>query len=341
MKKQNILIKLKAEDKSALFENIIENNWNAIVFANMEGIVEFANEAAYRLYGYEKNELEGVNVDIFNSHLTHNTQDIVDQLISQGHWHGELIQRKKDDSTFNALLHVQIIPDKNGNPIGYASNSKDITLDKESAQQLKKIIGEKEVLIKEIHHRVKNNMATIQGMLKLQHIMNKGITMEDFLLDFQSRLHVLAEAHNNLGGETSLQEINLGKYLQTIASDVTKLFAFNDKKIEIRLDVKSFLVPIDIAIPTGLITNEVITNSFKHAFSDHGVLHICLSMIDDVIELKIEDNGPGFDNQDMDQEDSLGLSLIDGLASQLEAEYSFEHNNGTLFRMKYRLNSNQ
>jgi PAS domain S-box-containing protein len=92
-------LKLTTEAKKDLFENIIENNWDAIVFANMKGVVEFVNSAANNLYGYEENELIGQNVDVFNSHLTHNTEEIVSELMEKGHWHGELIQRRKDDNT--------------------------------------------------------------------------------------------------------------------------------------------------------------------------------------------------------------------------------------------------
>ena len=255
---------LTPKEKNNLFENIIENNWNAITFANMEGIVEFINPASEKLYGYEPNELVGMNVDVFNSRLTHNTQDIIDSIISKGHWHGELIQKKKDGSTFDALLHVQIINDSKGNPIGYASNSKDITSDKESSKKLKQTIAEKEILIKEIHHRVKNNLSTVQGMLRLQQNKVKKDNLEEFLIDFQTRLSVLAEAHNNLSTSSALQEINLGKYIENIVHDISKLYAVSGSEIDVHLELDSAIVKIDVAIPCGLIINEAVTNSFKH-----------------------------------------------------------------------------
>lgn len=335
------MIKITDEEKSNLYENIITNNWDAIVFANMDGIVEFLNPAASTLYGYEEDELIGQNVDVFNSHLTLNTADIVQSIIDTGRWHGELIQRKKDDSTFDALLHVQIITDNDGNPIGYASNSKDVSQERESAKRLKQTISEKEILIKEIHHRVKNNLATVQGILRLQIESAKESDLDNFLIDFQTRLSVLAEAHNNLSTSTSLQEIDLGAYVHQIAKDVAKLFQTADKKITLEMDIESTEVSMDQAIPIGLIANEIITNSFKHAFKNSpadGVLHVSLLKKASVFQLNIKDSGVGFDFDAKMITESLGMSLVDGLASQVNADYQFESNKGCSFMMEFALN---
>lgn len=335
------MIKITDEEKSHLYENIITNNWDAIVFANMEGIVEFINPAANTLYGYEGDELIGQNVDVFNSHLTHNTADIIQSIIDTGRWQGELIQRKKDDSSFDALLHVQIITDNSGNPVGYASNSKDVSREKESAKRLKQIIGEKEILIKEIHHRVKNNLATVQGILRLQLESVKENNLDDFLIDFQTRLSVLAEAHNNLSTSTSLQEIDLGAYIHQIAKDVARLFGTEEMKVTLDMDIESSIVSMDQAIPVGLIANEIITNSFKHAFTsqrnDNGSLRVCLQKDADTYQLEIEDSGAGFEFNDKMITESLGLNLVDGLASQINASYQFKGNKGCVFKMEFSL----
>ena len=144
-----------------LFKHMISNNWNAVVFANMNNIIEYVNPAACKLYGYEEHELIGKTTDVFNSKLTHNTDDIVNSIKEKGYWFGELIQRKKDNSIFDALLSVQLIFNEDHVPVGFASNSKDITLEIESSENLKRIIEEKEILLRELHHRVKNNLALI------------------------------------------------------------------------------------------------------------------------------------------------------------------------------------
>lgn len=329
--------KLNLTDRTDLYENIIENNWDAIVFANMQGIVEFVNSAANELYGYEGDELIGQNVDIFNSHLTHNTEDIVNDLIAKGHWYGELIQRRKDDSVFDALLHVQIIKDKEGNPIGYASNSKNISQDKETAKKLKQIIAEKEILIREIHHRVKNNLSIVQGMLRLQESTSRFISLEEFLSDFQTRLSVLSEAHNNLSSSaTNIQEISVESYFKKIVQNVAALFKNQDKKVDLKIAIEDSAVLLDKAIPCGLIINEVVTNSFKHGLRNGGELSVSLRNGEEYT-LVVRDSGPGFDTAEKTKGQSLGMSLIDGLVDQLDGTYRYESGpDGTVFTLMFK-----
>jgi PAS domain S-box-containing protein len=131
-----------------LFMNMVQNNWLAVVFANMDNIVEYVNPAACELYGYEEHELIGQTTEIFNSNLSHSTDNIVKSIKEKGYWFGEIIQQKKNQTHFDSLLSVQLILNENGEPIGFASNSKDISLELETERSLKNIIAEKELLLK-------------------------------------------------------------------------------------------------------------------------------------------------------------------------------------------------
>lgn len=119
------------------FEQIVQQNWDAVVFADMSGHVRYANPAAERLYGYAAGELIGQHVDIFNSHQTHQTEAIIQSIVAQGGWSGNLIQRRKDGSHFHALLTVSLIFGPDGQPIGYASHSKDISVQKQMEDELR------------------------------------------------------------------------------------------------------------------------------------------------------------------------------------------------------------
>ena len=122
----------------SVFEQIAENNWDAIVFADLEGKVLFTNPAADNLYGYSKGELLGQHVDIFNSQVSHDTGAIVQSIIDHGGWSGEIVQRRKDDSTFTAALTVSLIYNSESTPIGYASHSRDISEKQEFLERLNK-----------------------------------------------------------------------------------------------------------------------------------------------------------------------------------------------------------
>lgn len=326
------------KELSLLYQNIIENNWNAIVFANMEGIIQFVNSAANTLYGYSGEELIGQSVDVFNSRETHNTEEIVASLHENGQWNGELIQKRKDDTKFDALLNVQVIENSQGIPIGLASNSKDISSYKETNRKLKQTVQDKEILIKEIHHRVKNNLSIVQGMLRLQRSLSKEISLDDFLTDFETRITVLSEAHNALNASvSSLQLIKLNDYLFKILDGIEILFAGLQERVNVHSNLEKLVITIDHAIPTALILNEVVTNCYKHAFKQTGGdLHVDLFSENNVFNLRVVDNGPGYDFSKAIQNNSLGLSLIDGLTDQLDGKYTFHSDDkGTTFHLKF------
>lgn len=126
-----------SEQRLKIYEQIVQQNWDAATFSDLEGTLSFLNPAAERLYGYESGELIGENVDIFNAHLTHQTPDIINAIKTYGGWSGHLEQRRKDQSTFHALLTVSLIFDEHGQPIGLASNSKDISAQKRLEEELR------------------------------------------------------------------------------------------------------------------------------------------------------------------------------------------------------------
>lgn len=321
-------------EKNKLFENIISNNWDAIVFANMSGIVEYVNEAANRLYGYSENELIGQNVDIFNSRETYNTNEIVSELTNKGYWHGELIQRKKDNSTFDALLSVQIISNSEGIPIGFFSNSKNITEDKETARNLKRIIEEKEILLKELHHRVKNNLSIIKGILNLQVAQSKNEIETKLITEFQNRVSAIATLHNTLFDSKDLDQLDFGIFINDLCRNFSQTFENSQRNIQLQISADDYTIPFSTAIPLGLIVNEVLTNSYKHAFgfNGEGIINVQLQLSGKDAIIKVADNGIGF-NFEQEKDSSLGISLIEGLTSQVGGEFSYKNNDGTIFEL--------
>lgn len=318
---------------SQLFKNMIRNNWNAVVFANMQNIVEYVNPAACELYGYSEDELIGQTTDIFNSKLTHNTADIVASIKDKGYWYGEIIQRRKDNSNFNALLSVQLIFNENNEPVGFASNSKDITLDIESAKHLRKTIEEKEILLRELHHRVKNNLALIKGILSLQAEKYNGEKCADLITDFKNRVDALASLHKTLYSKNNLEKINLRNYIEELCASLTQSFEDGNTAIQIQLNLEDYDVEISKAVPLGLIINEVITNSFKHAFENRtiGTINVSLISNNGSSLLAIHDDGKGFKyNNNLK---SLGINLIRDLTEQIDSSFKFEQNSGTKFTL--------
>ncbi|PCJ00189.1 MAG: hypothetical protein COB15_03390 [Flavobacteriales bacterium] len=315
-----------------LFLNIIRNNWVAVVFANMNNVIEYVNPAACRLYGYEEHELIGQKTDIFNSELSYNADDIVKSIKERGYWFGEIIQRKKDNTDFDSLLSVQLIMNQKGVPIGFASNIKDITLQLQSEKRLNTIIEEKELLLKELHHRVKNNLAIIKGIISLQNVDELDDNCKKLIEDFKNRVDAVATLHNTLYDPENFDNLNLKSFINDLSGGLYRSYSTNGKIIQITNTVNDYSVDISIATPLCLIINEVITNSFKHGFSDRNTGHINIDLYseNDVTEIKITDNGKGFDYGSIKKE-SLGISLIKDLSEQIDAKFKYNNVNGTQF----------
>ncbi|WP_298152441.1 histidine kinase dimerization/phosphoacceptor domain -containing protein [Flavobacterium sp.] len=184
-------------------------------------------------------------------------------------------------------------------------------------------LREKEVLLKEVHHRVKNNLQLIISMLNIQARRKNYIDIEEFLQKSETRITTMALIHRTLyQSEDSLDKINFQLYLEGLAQSISDTFENNDGRIHIDIQTQNTILNLSTAIPLGLIINELMTNSLKHAFPDNrqGVISIHLQRIaSDRFELIMGDNGIGFRN-DKRRSKSFGLELISLLAQQLKAE---------------------
>jgi PAS domain S-box-containing protein len=197
---------------------------------------------------------------------------------------------------------------------------------KAAEASMEKSIKEREALIQEVHHRVKNNFQIINSLVNLQSdtIVDKIATAA--LQDTKSRIHAMALVHERLYQSENLSSIDLGSYLQELAQDVHSAYAPSVKrKIALNINIKSIWTKSDIAIPCGLILNELMTNSIKHAFeTNDGEIGLSLDRDGNQITLIVSDNGKGFPaGKKPVSGSSLGMSLIDALVSQLHGTIEF------------------
>lgn len=204
--------------------------------------------------------------------------------------------------------------------------------------KLDKELHEKEVLIKEIHHRVKNNLSVVNSLINLQAEKAKDQYHKQLLDECQIKINSIAHIHNIVYQNKSFSEINVKTYFNTLLEHMNDFFQNESIKISINADkVASFELPLETIMPLALIVNEVMMNCFKHAFSNTslGTIQLKLTKVKDQINLSISDNGIGFDCSK--KYDSLGMEIINGLADQLDATYTYCGKQGAKFNLDFRL----
>lgn len=197
---------------------------------------------------------------------------------------------------------------------------------------IKENLREKETLLAEIHHRVKNNLAVISGLLELEADNTQHIHSKRVLKNSQLRIHSMATVHELLYQAQDLNKLSFDQFVSEMVSSIPKVYAMDQSNVEIKLDVYDSELNVNQAVPCGLIINELVTNAYKHAYpeGDSGVIYVSLKEQDGKIFLRVKDEGIGLpDGFNLEESESLGFTLVSILAQQIEAEVRVHSENGT------------
>jgi two-component sensor histidine kinase len=207
-----------------------------------------------------------------------------------------------------------------------------ITERKRSEEQLKASLKEKEILLREIHHRVKNNLAVISSLLSMQADIVPGRVVHLALQESQNRVNAMALIHETLYQSESLALIDLKSYVKDLIGNIVNTFEGISGRINFEIDVQDIKLDVNQAVPCGLIINELATNVLKHGFTEgqKGVVRITAEYSEDnEIELMVSDNGIGFPEAlDWEKSKSLGLRLISLMVDQLHGTLDIRNNHG-------------
>jgi len=222
---------------------------------------------------------------------------------------------------------------------GYIGSCIDISDRKQAEAQIQNSLQEKEVLLKEIHHRVKNNLHIISNLLDLQSDYIEDEKVLDLFADSQNRIQTMALIHEQLYQSKDLAKIDFSEYIHTLMDNLLSSYNNTETIINPRVNVESISLNLETAIPCGLIINELVTNSLKYAFpnGENGEVGIELHQDEQAkIYLTIRDNGIGIPADfDWQNSSSLGLKLVRILSKQLKAEIEFNGNQGTVVNLKF------
>ena len=311
-----------------------------VIITNNKGEIIWVNQAFEKTTGYKLDEIAGKLPHSFLSGKKSDIQQqeqIMNDLLSNNRVTGEILNYKKNGESFWFEYDIVGVLDNNGSVINYISTQIDITERKKLQLQLVKSNNEKEVLLAEVHHRVKNNLQIVSGLIELQIRKATDMTLKNELKETKSRIQSISLVHERLYQNNNFSSIDLKQYFNAILNEIKDLFSSN-KCIKINLEIHPINMEINKAIPLGLLVNEIISNIYKHAYValNEGEISFKLYKHKNQLLLEINDNGIGFDINHKIKEQSIGLKLIEALANQIDAKWSVksEKNKGTTYKLE-------
>jgi len=331
-------IQKKLFEREQKFRFIVENASEIIFTLNLEGKFEFVTKNILEIAGYKPDEL--IN-RYFHAYVYPDDLQIVLENISK------TLDRVFEPIEFRLVtkdkrvIYVKgscNIIEKNDEIVNVYGILTDITEMKLAEEKLKVIIEEKNILLKEVHHRVKNNLQVIISLLKLKTFNLTDKEVSDVFNSFVERLTSMKLVHEQLYHSESIKYINLKKYVNELLRHIEASY-HNDinGQVIVNTNIQNEDVDLDTLIPIGLIINEILTNSFKYAFPDK-TGEISMSFFkneNSEFNLIVSDNGIGFDNEVQSNSDTLGLKLIYALVSQIDGTIEMSTENGTKFEIHF------
>jgi PAS domain S-box-containing protein len=337
-------------ERKEMFECFFESAPDAILVTNQTGVITDINQQTTIMFGYEREELVGKSIEVL----------VPEHLRKQHQWHRneycaspnmrpmgqglDLRARRKDGSHYP--VDITLSPLRAAGELRVLASVRDITEHKLAEEKIRESLKEKEVLLREMHHRVKNNLAVICSLFYLESTYAKDERTAQVFRESESRVHSMALVHETLYGSKNLSRIDFSEYAKALATDILSSYG-NSKRptgsVQLKSDLEPVIMSIDLAVPCGLILNELISNAFKHGFAnakDGEITVALLANSDGKCVLRVDDNGAGIPADfDVNTRKSLGLRLVRSLTKQIRGSFELVRTEpGTSARVQFPVN---
>ncbi|MGV0102433.1 PAS domain S-box protein [Nostoc sp. DSM 114160] len=308
-----------------------------------DGVFVYANPKFEQMFGYESGELIGQHVSIVNYGDENNTPEDVNQAIRTAVLeHREAIYEvhniKKDGTPFWCSATASVFEHPEYGSVLVAIQQ-DITEQKQAEEKIKASLKEKEVLLKEIHHRVKNNLGIVSSLLQMQCRRTQDPVVTAILRDSQNRIASIALVHEKLYCSEDLADIDFAQYIPDLTTHLFDSYNVSSSQIQLHIQVDNASLDIETAIPCGLIINELVSNALKYAFIGNCGGKIEVKFYQEsasTLTLIIRDNGVGLpENFDSKKTKTLGITLVQGLVKQLRGKLEIDSQQGTEFKITF------
>jgi PAS domain S-box-containing protein len=331
----DITARKKVESDLSLKSLALEAAANAIVITDREGTIQWVNPAFRNLTGYSRDEAIGLNPRVLKS----DAQDpdfyrsLWDTILSGKVWQGEIVNKRKGGELYTEEMTITPVLDDSRIVRGFIAIKSDVTDRKLSRERLEASLAEKEILLREIHHRINNNMQLITSLLSLSSRRISDTSLRDLLEGISRRIVSMALVHEQFYDSPDMARIDFVIYLHQLADGIGGDLGRSSGKVSIVAEQDAVLLSLEQAIPAGLAADELMTNAMKHAYpagSPPGEVRMSLRRVGDAIELSVRDRGIGLPAAFVaDKAESLGMILIHILAEQLRGRIDFRSHGGT------------
>jgi two-component sensor histidine kinase/PAS domain-containing protein len=318
-------------------EEIFNNSVDALFLVNWgERKIVKANKRAVEMFEAESEQdfLHRYGLDLHKNYPTESEiKEMRDSLVERSIYEGEILYKTFLGKEFWGALSIKIINIK-GEKF-QSVRLTDISEQKRIKEQTGASLKEKELLLGEIHHRVKNNLAIISALINLQIENLKDDDSKIIFEETKDRIYSMALIHNQLYQNKSFAQIEFAQYITNFCLYLSKSYQTNPN-IELILKTEPVFLDIKTAIPCALILNELITNAFKHAFKNQssGKIEIGLKKQEKQVNFYVSDTGAGMDNIQL-QASSMGMSLITSLIDQIDGKLEYKNQNGSIFLITF------
>jgi PAS domain S-box-containing protein len=309
--------------------SVLETAMDGFWLTDLEGNLLEVNDTYCRMSGYAAHELTAMNVSHIEVMETpEDTAKHIQKVMTEGADRFETQHRRKDGTIYDVETGVQFIPLEGGRLVVFL---RDISDRKKSEQALRDQLIEKEIILKEVHHRIKNNIASIGSLLTLQAGSTSNAEARTAIENAVHRVESVRQVYEKLLYSESYKELSIKDYIESLTESIIATFPGREH-LRLDLDIDDFCISVRNAFPLGAIINELLTNCIKYAFKGKtsGRIKLSLCRANGQAVLRITDNGIGL-SEDFDPETSggFGIMLVRLLAQQLDGTFSLESNRGT------------
>ncbi len=312
-----------------------------VVSSTKKGIIE-VNDIACDMFGYSREELSTLNwvelthPDDLEANVVQFNRAMADEI---DNYTLEKRFLRKDGHTIHTMISVSVVRNADRTVDYLLSIMQDISERKLAVDALVQSLAEKDILLQELQHRVKNNLQIISSLIDTTKGLDDNRDTFEFARNLSSKIEAMSLVHSQLYSRKHLSFVRINKYIYQLYDNIFRLYFQTGKKINVEFNIEDIRLPLKIAVPLGLVLNEIISNIFKHAFTqqDSGEISISFKKIDsNKIQLQISDNGPGIsDDIDIKKPTSTGMMLITGIIlEQLDGTLQILKDNGTTIKIE-------